>query len=567
MQTLNNKWLKASVLGTTWAASEIVLGSFLHNLRVPFSGNILTAIGIIILISASYRWKEVGLFWRAGLICAIMKSISPSAVIFGPMIGIFSEALLLEFGTRLLGRNLLGFMVGATLAMTWVLFQRIANFLIFYGADIVQVYTGLMKMAEKQLSMKVDLVWLPVVILVVVHILFGVLAAILGVRTGRMVQEGHRVFFVPQGDGKLVKKDGGVPFDYSINWLVINVLLMVAGFITVNFLSIYWWVPVIVLIVIIWASRYKSALRQLTKPKFWVFFVIITMLSALVFSSFQEGSDAIEAGLLSGVQMNFRAILVIIGFAVIGKELYNPVVKSFFKGSRFSQLHLALELSFESIPNVLSRLPSAKEFFRRPVSVVYLLLSHAEEQLKSYSSQGGKIFIVTGEKEEGKTSSLIEIIEKLKSMGVRVGGFISPRIMVDGKTIGYYIESVLDGRRQLLMTETEQNGFQKIGRFWLDPVVIKRVTSTIEEQALSPSVIFIDEVGRLEMEGQGWDEVLRSLLLANVVVVIAVRKAFVDEILKHYSIINAALYSCGSEEMSLLPDRLRKTLSDSIVEN
>lgn len=567
MQTLNNKWLKASVLGTTWAASEIVLGSFLHNLRVPFSGNILTAIGIIILISASYRWKEVGLFWRAGLICAIMKSLSPSAVIFGPMIGIFSEALLLEFGTRLFGRNLLGFMIGATLAMTWVLFQRIANFLIFYGADIVQVYTGLMKMAEKQLSMKVDLVWLPVVILVVVHVLFGVLAAILGVRTGRMVQEGQRVFFVPQGDGELVKKDGGVPFDYSINWLVINVLLMVAGFITVNFLSIYWWVPVIVLIVLIWSSRYKSALRQLTKPKFWVFFVIITMLSALVFSSFQEGSDAIEAGLLSGIQMNFRAILVIIGFAVIGKELYNPVVNSFFKGSRFSQLHLALELSFESIPNVLSRLPSAKEFFRRPVSVVYLLLSHAEEQLKGYSSQGGKIFIVTGEKEEGKTSALVEVIDELKGAGVSVGGFISPRIIVDGKTIGYYLEGVLDGRRQILMTETEQNGFQKIGRFWLDPNVIKRVTSTIEEQALSPSVIFIDEVGRLEMEGQGWDEVLRSLLLANVVVVIAVRKAFVNEIMKHYSIINAVLYSCGSEEMSLLPDRLRKALSDSMVEN
>jgi len=291
------------------------------------------------------------------------------------------------------------------------------------------------------------------------------------------------------------------------------------------------------------------------------------MLSALVFSSFQEGSDAIEAGLLSGIQMNFRAILVIIGFAVIGKELYNPVVKSFFKGSRFSQLHLALELSFESIPNVLSRLPSAKEFFRRPVSVVYLLLSHAEEQLKVYSSQGGKIFIVTGEKEEGKTSALIEVIDKLKGAGVSVGGFISPRIIVDGKTIGYYLEGVLDGRRQILMTETQQNGFQKIGRFWLDPNVIKRVTSTIEEQALSPSVIFIDEVGRLELEGQGWDEVLRSLLLTNVVVVIAVRKAFVDEILKHYSIINAALYSCGSEEMSLLPDRLRKTLSDSMVEN
>ncbi len=567
MQKLNNKWLKASVLGTTWAASEIVLGSFLHNLRVPFSGNILTAIGIIILISASYRWKEVGLFWRAGLICAIMKSLSPSAVIFGPMIGIFSEALLLEFGTRLLGRNLLGFMIGATLAMTWVLFQRIANFLIFYGADIVQVYMGLMKMAEKQLSMNVDLVWLPVVILVVVHVIFGVLAAILGIRTGRLVQSGHKVFLEAQGEDNVIKKSGSLPFNYAIEWLGLNVLLMIVGFLTINFLSFYWWVPTIGLIVTLWASRYKSALRQLTKPKFWIFFVIITMLSALVFSSFQEGSDAIEAGLLSGIQMNFRAILVIIGFAVIGKELYNPVVKSFFKGSRFSQLHLALELSFESIPNVLSRLPSAKEFFRRPVSVVYLLLSHAEEQLKVYSSQGGKIFIVTGEKEEGKTSALVEVIDKLKGARVSVGGFISPRIRVDGKTIGYYLEGVLDGRRQILMTETEQNGFQKIGRFWLDPNVIKRVTSTIEEQALSPSVIFIDEVGRLELEGRGWDEVLRSLLLTNVVVVIAVRKAFVDEILKHYSIINAALYSCGSEEMSLLPDVLREALSNLGVEN
>jgi len=67
---LSEKWIKASIIGTIWAASEIVLGSFLHNLKVPFCGNILTAIGIIILISMSYRWREKGLFWRAGLICA-----------------------------------------------------------------------------------------------------------------------------------------------------------------------------------------------------------------------------------------------------------------------------------------------------------------------------------------------------------------------------------------------------------------------------------------------------------------------------------------------------------------
>jgi hypothetical protein len=130
-QGLSEKWIKASIVGTIWAASEIVLGSFLHNLKVPFSGNILTAIGIVILISVSYIWTEKGLFWRAGLICAIMKTMSPSAIIFGPMIAIFSEAVLLEISVRLLGKTFAGNILGGMLAMSWNLFQRIMNFIIF----------------------------------------------------------------------------------------------------------------------------------------------------------------------------------------------------------------------------------------------------------------------------------------------------------------------------------------------------------------------------------------------------------------------------------------------------
>ena len=118
---LSEKWIKASIAGTIWAASEIVLGSFLHNLRVPFTGNILTAIGLVILISISYTWTDKGLFWRAGLICALMKTMSPSTMIFGPMIAIFTESLLLELSVRLLGKTIPGYIIGSMLAMSWVL--------------------------------------------------------------------------------------------------------------------------------------------------------------------------------------------------------------------------------------------------------------------------------------------------------------------------------------------------------------------------------------------------------------------------------------------------------------
>ena len=65
---ISEKWIKASIIGTIWAAAEIVLGSFLHNLRVPFSGNMLTAIALVILIAVSYRWRQHGLYCRAGMI-------------------------------------------------------------------------------------------------------------------------------------------------------------------------------------------------------------------------------------------------------------------------------------------------------------------------------------------------------------------------------------------------------------------------------------------------------------------------------------------------------------------
>ncbi len=159
---LSEKWIKASITGTIWAASEIVLGSFLHNLKVPFSGNILTAIGIVILISISHIWTERGLIWRAGLICALMKTMSPSAVIFGPMIAILAEAFLIESSVRLMGRTFAGYLTGAVLAMSWNLFQKIANYIIFYGANIIEVYNNLLGMAQRQLNIQTDIVWIPI---------------------------------------------------------------------------------------------------------------------------------------------------------------------------------------------------------------------------------------------------------------------------------------------------------------------------------------------------------------------------------------------------------------------
>lgn len=64
------------------------------------------ALGSVALLTAvGTQWRMNGVIWRAGLVCALIKSLSPSAVLLGPMIGIALGAMLVECGLRLLGQR------------------------------------------------------------------------------------------------------------------------------------------------------------------------------------------------------------------------------------------------------------------------------------------------------------------------------------------------------------------------------------------------------------------------------------------------------------------------------
>src|SRR6056297_1996290 len=384
---INEKWIKASIAGTFWAASEIVLGSFLHNLKIPFSGNILTAIGIILLSSISYNWKEKGLFWRAGLICAIMKTLSPSAVIFGPMIAIFSQGLLLETFTRILGRTLAGYTLGGMFAMSWNLFQKIINYIIFYGHNIIEIYKSLVKYAQNQLNLFFETLWFPLLILLALYSLFGLLAAVIGIKAGRAIKAKNRNLKEYQHLSQANKKwDTKKPdFNYSIVWLIINLILISTDLLLINYTAWPFWSLSTITLVSIWLVRYKRALRKLTQSKFWIYFFVITMAAAFVFTKIQ--SMRLDSGLLIGLQMNFRAVIIIIGFSVLGTELYNPKIRNFFLKSSFKQLPMAMELAFSSLPATISSMPDVRIILKKPVTILNQMATQAEWKLAEVKEQ------------------------------------------------------------------------------------------------------------------------------------------------------------------------------------
>jgi nucleoside-triphosphatase THEP1 len=547
---LSEKWIKASIAGTIWAASEIVLGSFLHNLRVPFSGNILTAIGLIILISISYKWTEKGLFWRAGLICALMKTMSPSAIIFGPMIAIFSEALLLEFSVRLMGRTIAGYLVGSMLAMSWNLFQKIANYIIYYGANIIEVYNNLIKFAQKQLGIQTDIVWLPIIILLIIFAVFGLFAGVIGMVVGKKLlkQPSADISDLRNEPVMEAQNTSKNSFNYSLVWLFFDVVLMICCFILLNTTSWFIWSPAIACIIVIWSLRYKRALRQVSKPKFWIFFVFITLITAFAFSTAQAGEGSWQQGLLTGIQMNFRAAVIIAGFSVLGTELFNPVVRDFFSRTSFKNLPLALELSAESLPAFIANIPDFKSMMKNPVSIFYKVISQADKRLaeiRQKNSSPKEVFIISGSVGEGKTTYAKRFIEYLKQNNIKTGGILSEKVMTEFQTTGYDVVNIETGERTAFLRQNEKCGTEKIGKFNICPKGLEVGKAALNSVLLSQKmVVIIDEIGSLELNNRGWAGCLNDLLnRSSNYILIIVRDMFVDEVIKKWNLAEPVIFN------------------------
>jgi len=562
----NEIWIKASIIGTVWASFEIVLGSFLHNLKIPFSGSILTSIGVIILISVSYIWKDKGIFWRAGLICALMKTMSPSAVIFGPMIAIFSESLLLDISIRILGKNYMGYIVASILAVSWSFVQKIINLLIFYGFNIVELYQNIMKFTEKQLNLQFDTLWIPILILLFVYVVVGVISAIIGIKTGKKLISQPIEYKQQQYNYQnfLNKSNSKNDFKYSLIWLTIDIFLIIISLILISIIDWRIWSISIFAIVIIWILKYKRAIRQLSKPKFWIFFVAITMLTAFIFTKIQSKSmfDAV----LIGIEMNFRATILIVGFSVLGTELYNPKIRQFFNKTYFKQLPIALELSAESLPMVIANIPDFKTIIKNPVSVVSQLIAYLEfrfSQIKNEQNFVQKIFIITGKIDSGKTTFIKNLIENLKEKKIKVGGIYSQKIFENNVRIGYDLFDINTNKSEIFLRKNINGNYNKIGIFSIFPKALElRIESLKPENNTENKIVIIDEIGNLEFSDKAWAKSLEELIkFPQNHILIVVREALTEKVIEKWNLQNYTVFNLHEAENKIIENVIIETIN------
>ncbi|MGB9610221.1 MAG: nucleoside-triphosphatase, partial [Bryobacteraceae bacterium] len=532
-------WTRAAALGSLWAALEVTAGSLLHNLHIPFAGTVLAASGILLMTTALQRWPSPGLVWRAALIAALMKSISPSAVILGPMVGIFSEGVILFLAVSVLGRGLAGCLIGGALAVAWTLAQKVLSLLITYGPDFIALYEGLVRFAARATG------WQS---LGPEEVVFGLLAAQagLGAAAGAC---GWWVGRQPCGSAVSVldrAAAGATPAALDAEpghpaTLPLLMLALVLGL---------WWIgraglvtggaPLLVAAGLA-VYRYRASMRRLAKPRLWIELALVLLLSGLVLGALGNRGSWRE-GLLAGAEMAVRAVFVVVMFSAIGIELKrSPWIRRLSHGP-LAPARQALEAAFRALPDFIASLRDLPSLWRHPRLAIGELLNRAELWQREFEREHAAAphILLTGAKGAGKTTLLEATARLLMAAGAHVAGILSPGEFDNGRRARFDL-LILDTGRRLPLAERDGNGPPGSGRgyrFLTEAIAAGRAALSTE-RIRRADVLFIDEVGPLELRGEGWAPALDEVASAGKPMVWVVRPGLLDEVRRRWQLDNA----------------------------
>ncbi len=537
-------WLKAATAGSLWASVEIVLGSFLHNLRVPFAGTILAVMGISLMIGFQYKWKEKGLIWRAGFICAIMKSLSPSAIILGPMIGILTEAVLLDAFIRFLGRNPAGYLFGSIAAVLSALVHKVVTIIILYGFNIVTILENMYHYAEKQLKIKgPDPVTL-IIYLIILYIAFGIFATLIGILAGKRLAKPSG--FSLKKSEKSVEPDFSVMGNekYSMGLLVLHLIVLITGLYLINkaklAISVFAIAPYIAFLIF----KYKRAMRRLAKPLFWMQLIVILVVAVIFWNEYSTGSIFQSEGFVIGIKMILRALMVVMVFSAVSVELRNPVVKTILFRRGFSRLYTSLSLAFSVLPGVMKRISKPGIMILNPVKALSQIIFLSESIYNNFREQMGQqqpVYIIAGDQREGKTIFLKDSISLLKEEGIEVEGIMAEGMDEFGKRTGFELVNVSTGKKILLCSIHGEKNWVKTGKYFFNPGGLefgKKILSGIS----SSSVLVIDEIGPLELSDRGWAGPIQNILARyDNKMIWVVRRNLTEKIIQKFDLKNVTI--------------------------
>jgi nucleoside-triphosphatase THEP1 len=558
------------VLGSLWASNEIIIGSFLHNLKVPFAGTLLASIGVCILTAGLRIWKDPRVLWRAGVICALMKSVSPSSVILGPMVGIMLEAFLFWFSVLAFRSHLAGIVLGAVLATVSSIIQKLLGLIVTYGLDVARLYVALFDTVTRSINIQSIGPDTAIILFITLTALPGLVAAGIGIRVARAVgRETIPGFAIPAAAHSSTWTSAPAGDRFNLLLLALHMTLLMSGLVGLSYLPPGTSLPFVLAYALFTLIRYPRVRRRFSHVRLWIEVMIVALLAGVFLGQISSAQGGWSwAGLQTGFQMAMRALFVVLGFSAISIELRNPVVGGWFLRRGLGQVSRALEIAFEALPTMTAALGEQRRVFRHPFTSLTRMVGAAVSLIphfqKVYAGAPDVVVLLTGSQGSGKTTLLGKVVRTLHTDGVRVGGILSPVVYDHYERTGYDVVNIPTGQRCSLCRKDPKPDAVLVGPFFFDTEVLLQINDALRSSDVdSFNVIIIDEVGPLELSGGGWAPALDHLLTEKTIpVILTVRPQLADAVCARWRLSPTMRWDTGSTDATSAADDLRRLLRE-----
>ncbi|HDQ35053.1 MAG TPA: hypothetical protein ENN14_01935 [Chloroflexi bacterium] len=178
------------LFGALWGAMEMTLGDVLHAIRLPFSGTVLTALGIAIALVGRRFIPKRGSVFMIALVAGLLKFLSPSGMsVLRVFISIVIEGTIAEAVVNLLPPRRATWLLADALATLWTLFHPVLISGLLLGAGAVEMFVVTVERGARTLGMSPDSVIVVLALVALINLAVGALGGWLSWEVGGIVEQ------------------------------------------------------------------------------------------------------------------------------------------------------------------------------------------------------------------------------------------------------------------------------------------------------------------------------------------------------------------------------------------
>jgi nucleoside-triphosphatase THEP1 len=172
-----------------------------------------------------------------------------------------------------------------------------------------------------------------------------------------------------------------------------------------------------------------------------------------------------------------------------------------------------------------------------------------------------QIFIITGAPGAGKTTFIKNLAVLLKDAGYRCGGFYAEGYWGEKLRSGFDLVEINGKAREALCNTTKEPGDEPYRHFFFKKEGLNLGSKILKNAEGEKIIVFIDEIGGFELNGQGWAGAVEKLLQNPPRLMIwTVRENLLDEVCRYFSILPQAVWHIDNTEAEAVAAEIKTLL-------